>query len=135
MASIKDKKTPTPKQEKLIKIIRENLGNRNSTKTLGEMVLEAGYTKATSKNAYLIFEGQAVREATDEIADAFADKRKMALTHITKKKLARAPARELAYVADIFTKNIQLLSGKPTERTDFNLETQEKVKNAIKGIL
>lgn len=126
---------PTPKQEKLIRLLRDNLGNTGSSKTLGEMLIEAGYSKATSKNPYIIFEGLPIKEVTDEIIESLKDKRKMAITHVTDKKLSKAPARELAYVTDIFTKNIQLLSGKPTERTEIDIESQTKVKSAIKGIL
>lgn len=124
MASIKQKKEPTPKQEKLIKIIRENLGNLKSTKTLGQMLIEAGYTKGTAKNAYLIFASPVVKDATEEIVGSLRDKRKMAVTHITDKKLSKAPARELAYVTDIFTKNIQLLTGGETgkEKITFTWE-------------
>ncbi len=38
----------------------------------------------------------------------------MAITHLTSTKLKKAPAREVAYVADLLTKNIQLLNGGKT---------------------
>jgi hypothetical protein len=108
---------PTNKQKKLIKLIRENLGNPNNTKTYGELCLEAGYTKATSKNAYLIFQSDAVKEGTEDFINSLDDKRKMAITHITESKLEKAPAREVAYTIDILTKNHQLLTGGKTENT------------------
>ena len=118
---------PTPKQNKLIKLLRENMGNLDSTATLGGLLLKAGYTKATAKNAYLIFESKAIRKVTDNIADMLADKRKMAITHITERKLKDAPARELAYVADVFTKNIQLITGRSTDNVAVSVQISEAI--------
>ena len=108
---------PTPKQIKLISLIRENLGNKNSTKSFTDLCLEAGYTKATAKNAYLIFQSEAIKEGVADFVKSLDDKRKMALTHLTEAKMKKAPARELAYIADILTKNHQLLSGGSTDNT------------------
>jgi len=46
----------TPKQEKLVTIIRENIGNKNSTLTMGEMLLQAGYSESTANNPREIFD-------------------------------------------------------------------------------
>jgi len=123
----------TPKQEKLIKLFRENMGKRGGTKTLGKLLLEAGYTKATAKNPYEIFESPVVKSATDEIIKTLEDKRRLALTYITEKKLKPAPARELAYITDIFTKNIQLLGGKPTE--NYSLAVTQEREAELKELL
>jgi hypothetical protein len=44
------------------------------------------------------------------------DKRKLALSHLTKTKIAKSSGRDLAYITDTLTKNHQLLSGEATER-------------------
>ena len=106
---------PTPKQKKLIKLIMENLGNTKSTKTYGELCLEAGYSEATAKNAYLIFNSDAVVDGTSDFVKSLDDKRKLSITHLTEDKLEKSNARELAYVTDILTKNHQLLTGGKTE--------------------
>jgi hypothetical protein len=123
----------TPKQNKLIKLIRENMGNVKSTKTLGELLLNAGYTKATAKNAYEIFGSPAIKEVVDDFIDNMKDKRRMAITQLTKGKLKIAPAREVAYVVDLLTKNIQLLSGKPTDNIKglFSDEQSEAIARRI----
>ena len=121
----------TPKQIKLIKLIRENLGNVKSTKTLGKMLIEAGYTKGTAKNAYMIFESDAIKKGTQDFIDSLDDKRKLAITYITNKKLKKAPARELAYVTDLLTKNHQLLTGGKTENTGVS-ELADKLDSWIK---
>ncbi len=108
-------KMPTPKQQKLIKLVLENMGMTKSSKSLGELLLEAGYSKTIAKNPYLIFKSEVIKDGLADFIGMLDDKRRMAVTHITEKKLAKAPARELAYVADVLTKNHQLLTGGSTE--------------------
>ena len=126
---------PTPKQTKLIKLLRENMGDTNSTFTMGELMLKAGYTKATAKNAYLIFDSKAIKEVTADIAKMLDDKRKMAITHMTEKKFKDAPLRELTYAVDTFTKNIQLVSGKATDNIGLVIQISEVIakKNQLAG--
>jgi hypothetical protein len=118
---------PTLKQTKLIELLKENMSDTDSTLTLGELLLKAGYTEATAKNAYLIFESKAIKQATGDISNMLDNKRKMAITQITEKKLKDAPARELAYVVDTFTKNIQLLNGKSTDNVGINIQISESI--------
>jgi len=118
---------PTQKQTKLVKLLKENMGNTDSTLTMGELLLMAGYTPATAKNAYMIFDSKAVRQATVDIAKMLDDKRKMAITQITEQKLKDAPARELAYVVDVFTKNMQLITGKTTENVGVVVHISEQL--------
>jgi hypothetical protein len=93
----------------------ENYGVKNNTKSLGKLMVEAGYTKESAKNPKLIIESETVQEGIQEFLSMLDDKRRMAITQITQTKLEKAPARELAYVADIMTKNHQLLTGGNTE--------------------
>jgi hypothetical protein len=131
----KTKKTATLRQEKLIGLLRENMGILNHTKKKGELLLEAGYTKATAKNAYEIFNSPAVREAADDIAKSLNDKRKMALANITEEKLRVSTALNLAYITDILTKNIQLLNGGATEnRFVINISKEIAEKNNLLGM-
>ena len=83
------------------------------------MLIEAGYTKATAKNPYIIFESETIKEGISDLMSSLEDKRKLAITYLTDKKLKKSQARELIYVIDILTKNIQLLGGKPTENKAF----------------
>lgn len=109
---------PTPKQKKLIKLIVENLGRPHKTKSFGQLMLEAGYSKAQSKNPFQILRSETIKIGISDFTKTLDDKRKMAITHLTGKKLKKAPAREVAYVIDILTKNFQLLSGGGTGREE-----------------
>lgn len=106
----------TPKQQKLIKILSENIGKKDSSKTLGQMLREAGYSDIQSLNPKKILETKAVKEGVSDFVKMLDDKRRMAVTHITEDKLEKASARDNAYITDILTKNHQLLTGEETER-------------------
>lgn len=108
---------PTPKQEKLIKLVLENLGSKGVTKTLGELIREAGYEESMAKNPYQIFESETIKEGLSEVVSELEKKRKMALNALTKDKIEDEKAKDLADIVDKLTKNIQLLSGGETERT------------------
>lgn len=121
---------PTPKQQKLIKLLLENLGKKGKTKTLGELVLEAGYEKSMSVNPYQILESKTVKEQLSDFQKQLQDKRRRALTHITDKKLQISPARDLAYITDTLNKIDQLLSGKPTDRIE-NVLSEEQANELL----
>ena len=111
----------TPMQQKLLKIIFENLGNTKSTMSKGEMLLKAGYSKSQSDNPQQIFSSLTIREATDEFTKQLDDKRRRAITYITDSKLEKSSARDLTYVVDTLNKAHQLLTGEDTERQGINL--------------
>lgn len=88
-------------------------------------MLEAGYSKAQSLNPYQIINSETVQEGISEFLGMLDDKRRMAITHITKEKLDKSSARDNAYVVDILTKNHQLLSGGKTANEEVKI-TWEK---------
>jgi len=108
----------TPKQEKLLKLIIENYGNKGETKTLGELLEKAGYSKSSCDNPRRILEGEELKEGLEEFTDELDKKRKMAMKAMSKDKLDKSAARDLAYIADVLTKNHQLLTGGDTERNN-----------------
>lgn len=98
------------------------MGKLGETSTLGELLLKAGYSKSVANNPYLIFESETIKEGVDDFVKMLDDKRRLAITHITKKKLEKSSARDNAYIADVFTKNHQLLTGKETERGEIQVK-------------
>jgi len=119
--------TPTPKQQKLINLILENLGNKDNTKTLGEMILEAGYSKNMADNPYQILQSPTIRDGLQEFTDELRLKAQLSLRAITPKKLQIASARDNAAIIDTLTKNAELLSGHETERQAINIEISEAI--------
>ncbi len=104
----------TPKQQKLIEIVIDNYGSKGKTKTLGEMIREAGYSESTAINPKIIFTEE-MQDRIKPIVEKMERVRTKAIDKITDEKLELASARDNAYVADLLTKNIQLLTGGETE--------------------
>jgi hypothetical protein len=99
----------------------ENYGRKNSTETLASLMIKAGYTEQSAKNPKLILESESVQEGIVDFIKMLDDKRRMAITKITEKKLEESSARDNAYIADILTKNHQLLTGEETERSGLSI--------------
>lgn len=95
----------------------ENYGKRGGAKSLGKLMVEAGYSKESAKNPKIILESPEIKTKIEDFIKLMEDKRKTAIEQITSGKLEEAPARELAYVVDLLTKNIQLLSGGKTDNS------------------
>lgn len=121
-------KTPTQRQTKLLKLILENLGNKKSTKSMGDLMRIAGYSEAMCKNPQYIFESETIQNGLNDFIQMLDDKRRMALTKITEAKLEGSSAKDLASITDTLNKTHELLSGKPTEITKYNLSAEEKEK-------
>ena len=127
-----DHRTKTQKQLKLIELLKENIAKTGKRKTLGELFLEAGFSESTSKQPSNIMKSETIKQGMADYINSLNDKRKQALFHMTDKKLKQSKARDLAYIGDLFTKNIQLLGGGATERIQITQEEQEEVDKAFK---
>lgn len=124
----------TPKQEKLISLLLENLGTGKNTKTLGEMLLEAGYSKSQAKNPFQILETKAVKEGLSGVVTDLEQLRENALKELKTRNLKKEAMRDVVKAVDIYTKNHQLLTGGDTERsttkvTGFNMIRNETNNN------
>lgn len=115
----------TPKQTKLLELIIENYGKKGSTKPLGELIKLAGYSEASSINPKLIITEE-MKTAIQPIIDKMETVRTKAIDKITDEKLSESSARDNAYIADILTKNIQLLNGGVTQRIGIKMTDEER---------
>lgn len=113
---------PTPKQEKLIQLIQENLSLTGERKTMKELMLEAGYSDSQSDSPIHILSSETMKEGLSDFIGLLEDRRKAAVARLSDAKLDEATALQTASVIDILTKNIQLLSGKETEKNKTVIE-------------
>lgn len=111
----------TPKQEKLISLLLENLGKKGQSKTLGQMMLEAGYSENQAKNPYQILETQGVQDGVSDVVQKMERERNRILLELAAKDLEKERHKDLVDSMDKMTKNIQLLSGKETERAGVSI--------------
>ena len=106
----------TPKQQKFVDLLIDNYGAKGKTKSLGALMLEAGYSESSTINPKLLITDE-MKEAISPVIEKMEKIRTKALDSITDEKLEASNPRDNAYIADTLTKNIQLLSGKETERS------------------
>ena len=106
------KKRYTEKQKKLLKLMSENISSRGFTKTMKDMMLEAGYALSVAKRQAGILDG--LKEETKSLMQALIDERDEAIKAMRSKR-GKAKYRDLSDAIDKLTKVIQLLGGKPTE--------------------
>lgn len=75
----------------------------------------AGYSEATIRTSTKRIKNNPVYiKAMQDFGECLKDKRAEAVAHITHKKLDKSTPRDLAYITDVFSKNINLIEGKPT---------------------
>ncbi len=120
------KKKLTIKQQKLLTEISENLGKKGSTKTMYQMMLDAGFAENTAHQQASILGPLEEKPEAKDIVKMMQEKRAQAIDAITEVKLIKACARDLAYVTSTFTGTIELLSGRPTGREELVLPDKDK---------
>lgn len=130
MAKI-DHRTKTQKQLKLLELLKINIAKTGKRKTLGALVLEAGYSETMSKQPSNIMKSETIKQGMKDYLNSLDDKRKQSLYHITDKKLKQSKARDLAYINDVLTKNHQLLGGGATERVEISDKEKQAVDDAF----
>jgi len=108
----KNKKRLTEKQKKLIKLITENLNSRGFTKTMKDILLEAGYSESTARRQQETL--NAIKDETEPITNKILEERDAAVKAM-KGKRKNAKYRDLVDAVDKLTKAANLLGGKPTE--------------------
>lgn len=107
-------KIQTDKQRKLVKLLSENVG-LPKPKTMLEMMLDAGYSEETARQQTGILNG--IREELDPIVAELEAHRTEVLARM-RKEFSKARYRDLSDSMDKLTKQVQLLSGKATDRHD-----------------
>ena len=102
-------------QRKLIKLILEHIGKTGDRTSLGEMLLKAGYSKSVAKNPFLIFNSPAIKKELNPLIIKLIRHRDKILKRM-EQTLSKAKYRDAVDGLDKVTKNVELLSGRATER-------------------
>lgn len=111
----------TQKQQKLINLIVANLGNVKETKTMKELMLEAGYSKSQSTNPYQILESETIQEGIQPFVDKLLRERERIMDELAQRDISDERYKDMVDSMDKFTKNAQLLSGGHTENVKHDL--------------
>ena len=118
----------TQKQQKLISLILENIGNTGFTKTMYQMMLEAGYSKKTAQVQSLTL--ASIEDELKPIVNQL-DKKRQKMIDKLDKTIDSATFRDLTDGIDKMTKNIQLLSGGATDRIVITDKEKQEVDKAF----
>ena len=121
-------KQDTLRQKRLLKILSVELGNigrGNKAKSLTEIMLMAGYSESTARQQSSVLAG--VQTKLDPIVTRATELRDKTMAYMTDGKFKKTGLSTLVYMFDIFTKNIELLSGRATER-NYSLTDEERDK-------
>ena len=111
--------------------VRRNydIGSKGGSKTKKQAQMTAGIM------AHENLKKPKIIKAMKPIVKQLEKKRQMAINKLTNQKLDTAMARDLTGIIDTLTKNIQLMGGKATERTEitgFNYIKPEAQNDALK---
>jgi len=116
------KRRYTQRQQKLVKLISDNLGNQGFTRTMVDMMLESGYSKKTAYEQTEILRG--IKDKVEPIVAKLITERDRAIEAM-KGKIGQAKYRDLADATDKLIKNIQLLSGKETDKSEMTIKWEK----------
>lgn len=136
----KNKRLPTPSQEKLITLLTENYRKTGvKRRSLGSILLEAGYSPSTATSPNKILNQPTMKAATDDLLSQLKDKRQLILKHgFSEPKIKKMGTQGSAYVLDVLIKNERLIEGKTTgnigfEPTDIEKKEIDSIINANKN--
>lgn len=108
----------TIKQKKLIRLISENFGKKGSTKTMYEMMLEAGYSETTAKQQSRILSTIKEKPEMRGIVADLEFVHSNAITALKRKDFNKVDAGTIVRILKDLNHDIELLSGRATERDD-----------------
>jgi hypothetical protein len=114
--------------------VSENI-RKGKKVNLGKIILENGYSKSTSEAPQRVTETDSYKEALDPIVDEWKKERNRLTKSLAKRNLDNEEYRTVLAGIDIITKNIQLLSGKDTEKITVSNEFKLKSDEALDELL
>jgi hypothetical protein len=123
------KDNPTENQKRVVEKTCEKL-RKGELVNKGKILKEVGYSKRTSEHPKKIYESDGVKGGLEPIVNRMINERDRLLTEAQTRELSDIRYEEIMRATDILTKNIQLLSGKATERNE-NVLTDEQINELI----
>lgn len=125
--------TITPKQQKAAQLLAENGRNGKPTRSKGAILKEVGYSDDICKTPNDVTNSIGFKEAAKPFVQELIEQRAKAVARATK-TVGQASYSDAIKGIDKLTKNIELLSGRHTERvdiTDYSNLTNEQLDDII----
>lgn len=95
---------------------------------VGKIMRKKGYSKSYSESPERIKNKKAYKEETEPVIQMMIKERDRILKEMATRNLGEVEYSKMAGVADTFIKNIELLSGRPTDRNDLQFYDNEQAK-------
>lgn len=111
----------TLRQSEAVKIAKSG-----KHKSKANILRKAGFSEAIARNPHLVFNSKNVKEHLNPTISKMEQIREKSLDALIGKPLQKEGAFNLTMIASTMTKDIELLSGRPTERTAYTLSDDEK---------
>ena len=112
--------------------VSENL-RKNKKVILGRIIKKRGYAKTTSEKPKIVTGTISYQEEIKPILEQMEKERQRVMLAMRERNLTEVQYGELNRTLDTLTKNIQLLSGGATDRTE-NLFTNEQINTIAERI-
>jgi len=131
----KSSKKDTQRQQKLVKILSVNIGTENSHKTMYDMMIEAGYAETTARQQSGVLAGIKERREVKDIVTRLEGIVQNAVKALEEKDFSKIDATAIARIVKDMNHDIELLSGRPTERDDGELSLNPEDREMLDKIL
>ena len=102
------------------KKVTEMLG-KGKAPVLGKVLREVGYSESTSETPQSVTNTKSYQDEVNPFLEKLEKERNRILNEISVKDLSEEKHTDLVRSLDTVTKNVQLLSGKETERAGVNI--------------
>lgn len=121
---------PTIKQKIAVAKLVGNGGN------VTQAMRDAGYTEATANTPQKLTESEGFKEEARSFVQQMEDERQRLISSMKTKNLDEVGYADHTRALDTLTKNVQLLTGGATERTDVRLspEREAEIRRALGDI-
>ena len=96
---------------------------KNERINLGDIIEEAGYAASTALSPTKVTNTESYQSELSPFVQKMLRERDRIIAHLETKDLDAVQYQQLTSALDTFTKNIQLLSGKETERAGIVIQT------------
>lgn len=118
------------RQQKLLDKIYEYLGSGKPIESKAELLRLVGYKESVALNPRNVFDNPNIANGVATVIKQLEEKRQLFIDAITVDKANKGSALSSSMSIDILTKNIELLSGRPTERSE-EIQTDEQTLERI----
>jgi len=123
------------RQKKVAIELIKNIKN-NPVVNASELLETVGYTRNTARHKQkTIIQSKGVQNELRPVLKKLIEKRELVIKALTGEKIEAEKAKDLVDMLDKLTKNIELLSGRPTENINNPYENQQlrKIADRIRG--